>query len=605
MSTPSKTDKHSLLAAGLERFQSGRLPEAERLFRQVLEVDPDDPDGLHLLGLCHQQAGRSDEAVEHIEKAIAAAGANAIYLNNLGQIYAGQGDFAEAAASYRRALETDPASPQIHNNLGNALAKLEDADGAARHYRRAINADAGYAVAHYNLGNLYLEDENLDQAITCFDRVLEINPGYAEAHNNRGKALEKQNRLDQALECYLKALDLDPKFVKAANNLGNVQSKQGNLEAARETYQRAIEIDPNDPEAYTNLGTILSAFGEIEEAVALHEKAIGIDPELAPAHHNLGVILLRKGELAKGWPEYEWRWRTEGGSNKKYMYLQPRWNGEPLEGKSILVWSEQGVGDEVMFAGMVPDLVEAGARVLIECDIRLVPLFKRSFPDVKCIPRTTVPAVEIFRDDIDFQVPAGNLGRWFRPGFESFPRRPAYLGADDAKRQTLRKRSNEGTGDFLIGVAWFSKNERFGELKSMSLMDWKPVADVRGVRFVDLQYGETAAEREAVEAETGFRIFHDETVDQMADLDSFAAQVAAMDLVVTVSNTTAHMAGALGVPTWVMLNTIPLPCWMLDREDSPWYPSVRLFRQTRRREWDDVVDRVAGALKALVEGGAA
>ena len=241
------------------------------------------------------------------------------------------------------------------------------------------------------------------------------------------------------------------------------------------------------------------------------------------------------------------------------------------------------------------DLIEAGAKVVVECDPRLVPLFERSFENIKCLVRTD--AQPNYKEKLDFHMPMGDLGFWVRPERDSFPSRKNYLRADLKRREALRASYLDGSDSILIGLSWFSRNPEIGWEKSIDLMDWLPLLEVPGVTFVDLQYGDTVAQRETLQKQTGIEIIHDETVDQLADLDAFAAQVAAMDMVVSISNTTAHMAGALGVPTWVLLSEVPLWRWFQGRTDSPWYSSVQLFRQRRCGGWPEVLDAVAAALR--------
>ena len=221
---------------------------------------------------------------------------------------------------------------------------------------------------------------------------------------------------------------------------------------------------------------------------------------------------------------------------------------------------------------------------------------ERSFDGIECIAKEDPPSAETRRDGIDFQAPGGNLGRWLRPNLESFPGRKSYLTADADRRDGLREKYMADGESLLVGVAWISKNKRIGPQKSMALMELAPLSRIPGVRLIDLQYGDTVDERAGFGDETGISIIHDETVDQVADLDAFAAQVAAMDLIISVSNTTGHFAGALGVPAWVLLNFVPLPFWLLEGDTSPWYPSVRLFRQTEPGDWGDVIGRVEKAL---------
>jgi hypothetical protein len=409
-------------------------------------------------------------------------------------------------------------------------------------------------------------------------------------------------QLEEAVASHHQALVLNPDYAEAQSNLGNALHDLERLDDAVASYQKALDNKPDHAKTHYNLGNVLRDLGRLEEAVGSYRRALEIDPDYNIAHYNLGLALLLKGDLKEGWINYHWRfWADEYGVPQR-PFTQTPWSGEPLQGKTILVWGEQGVGEEILFAGMVPDLTDAGAKVIFETDGRLVPLYRRSFSDVQCVARETPPALETAGQDIDFQVPSGGLGRWLRPDFDAFPYRPSYLAADTDRRDVLREQYLEDGGDFLVGIAWVSKNPWIGRQKSMSLMDLQPLTKVPSVRLIDLQYGETEDERKAFEKETGVPIIHDEGVDQMKDLDAFAAQVAALDLVVTISNTTAHVAGALGIPTWVLLNTASLPCWMIDRNDSPWYSSVKLFRQKQPGDWAGVIERVVHELENYPKG---
>ena len=269
-----------------------------------------------------------------------------------------------------------------------------------------------------------------------------------------------------------------------------------------------------------------------------------------------------------------------------------------LSGREILVGGEQGVGDEILFTSMVPDLLEAGAEVMLECDERLVDLYARSFPAVRCVPRLDPPADEALDAAIDFQAPSGSLGLWLRAEEAAFPGRPSFLVADAEAAAGFRSRYAEDGGDLLVGLSWFSLRPG----KSIDLDIMEPLFEVPGVRFIDLQYGDTAQERARFERRTGHRLIHDASVDPMADLDGFAAQVASLDLVISISNTTVHMAGALGVPVWLMLSTHLIWRWGVESSDSLWYPAARLFRQAQTGDWPGLVERVRRELAARAAG---
>ena len=582
----------------LQHHAAGRLPEAESIYQQILQADPNQPVALHLLGVIAHQGGKHDTAVDLITKALAISPDSAEAHSNLGLALHDLGELDEAVVSFHKALAIKPDFAEAHYNLGTTLHDLGELDEAAVSYHKALAIKSDYAEAHSNLGIALQDLGELDEAVASFHKALAIKPDYAEAHSNLANALKEQGKLDEAVASFHKALAIKPDFSGAHNNLGNAFKELGKLDEAAASFHKALAIEPDFAEAHNNLGTVLQDLGEPDGAAASYHKALAIKPDYAEAHHNLGLALLLQGNLREGWAEYEWRLRAEEGTRQR-PFPQVPWAGQPVDTKTVLVWGEQGVGDEIMFAGMAPDLVEAGATVILEADPRLVPLFRRSFDGVECIAKQDPPAAETRRHGIDFQAPGGNLGRWLRPDLESFPGRQFYLVAEEDRAAALRDRYRDATDDRLIGIAWVSKNKRIGRQKSMTLRELAPLTGIPGVRLIDLQYGDTAEERRQFEDQTGVTVLHDDGLDQMADLDAFAAQVAAMDLVISVSNTTVHMAGALGVPAWVMLNTVPLPCWMLEGDDSPWYPSVRLFRQTEPGEWADVIGRVGDALAAL------
>jgi len=421
------------------------------------------------------------------------------------------------------------------------------------------------AEAHYALAAVYQDQDNPEDAAAGFAQALTIDPDFILAHNGMGIAAQKLGNWDDAANAFDRALTLNPGFAEAANNLGILRHKQGRLDDALTSFQRAIETRP----------------------------------DYAKAHRNYAHVLLAAGRLKDGWREFQWRWKCSDFPTPDRNFPHPRWSGEALDGKTFLVWGEQGAGDEIQFSSMVPDLIDQGARVILESDRRLVPLFQRSFHGVTCIARENPPTVPS-DSDIDFQLPTADLSLWLRSEMGAFPDRRSYLVADAGLTQKLKTQYRAGGGDMLVGLAWISKNPEVGTDRSLSLMDWTGLAAIPGATFVDLQYGDTAAERQAFRDATGTAVFHDDGIDQMADLDAFAAQVAAMDLVISIDNTTVHMAGALATPVWTLLPFQSDWRWMTERQDSPWYPSMRLFRQAQPGAWADVIDHVESALRGIV-----
>ena len=595
---PASAELFNLLGSALRK--AGRGEEAIPAYRKAVSLDPDLAEAHYNLGNALKDQDRPEDAVPAYQKAVSLEKDFADAHFNLGAVLKAAGHPEDAAAAYRDAIRVNPDNAEAHMNLGNILDDLEDAPGALEAYQRAVALNPELAQAYYNLGNLFHKADQTEDAIAFFRHALAIEPDSAEAHDNLGKALLATGDSAGALKHCFSALELDPGLAPAHNNLANVRRKLGEPEAAVECCRRALEIDPDYVEAMSNLGNTLMDLGRHDEAMAHHRRAVQVQPDFADGHSNLGLALLSQGRLKEGWDEYEWRWRTKSGERQR-DFPQPPWRGESLKGKTILVSAEQGVGDEVIFSGQVPDLIDAGAAVVLECDRRLVPLFERSFEGVECLPKEAPPVAATQRPDIDCQSPAGSLNRWLRPDLESFPGLPSYLVADGEKRDALRRRYPADGGDLLVGISWVSKNPDIGEAKSMLLKDWRPLMEIPRLTFVDLQYGDTGEEREAFEKDTGLALLHDPDIDSLLDLDAFAAQVAAMDLVISVSNTTVHMAGALGVPTWVMLNTAPLSCWLREGETSHLYPSVKLLRQSSPGEWADVIAGAGLRLRNLAE----
>jgi tetratricopeptide (TPR) repeat protein len=590
---PGSADLFGLLGGALKR--AGRLDDALAAFEKALAVDPAQADVHYNMGITLKDLGRNAEAAEHYRRAVAAEPKFADAHFNLGKVLKGDGRLDDAAQAYREAVRFRPDDAEAYMMLGNTLDELGDTGGARDALDNAVRINPELAVAHYNLGNVLYRAGQADDAVAAYRRALDLDPGRAEVHNNLGEALLDQGDTETAITHLHQANGLAPGRAEILNNLGKALGKQGDFDTALEHYRQSLDSDPDFLNAHTNRANTLGESGRWDEALACHRRAVEIGPDSATAHYNLSLLLLLLGQMREGWAEYEWRWRADIVINKR-EFPQARWLGEDPAGKTVLVWCEQGAGDEILFAGMVPALLVLGARVILECDSRLVDVFERSFADVASIARATPPDPRLLSGDIDFQIPAGSLGRWLRDTTAPRPGPAAYLTADPEQRDALKRRYKAGGDGLVVGVTWNSKNKLVGQQKSLNLAALAPLAGIPGIKLVDLQYGDTRTERDAFAAETGSALVHDDSIDQMADLDAFAAQVAAMDLVITVSNTTAHFAGALGVPTWVMVHAAPLPCWLLEREDSPWYPAVQLFRQACPGDWGDVIDRVVHQL---------
>ena len=547
-----------MLDDALQLHQKGRFSEAGQLYQRILAINPRHPDCLHLLGMIAYQEGNLESAADLIREAIAINSKGTSYYANLGTVRQAQGKLEEAELLYRHALSLKPDLAEVHVNLGNVL----------------------------------LARGKLDGSVACYERALTLKPTSAETYNNLGNARQKQGQIDAAIACYERALAIKPDYAEVYYNLGSACRDQDKLDEAVTRYQEALAINPEYAEAYYNLGNVLREQGKLEDASAKYESALRLRPHYENAGFAEALAQLLRGDFATGWHNFERRWQSTDHDTPKRAYQQPPWAGERLSSGALLLWGEQGIGDEIMFAGLIPDVIRTGNHCILDCDSRLKALFTRSFPEVNVVPGCgpdNHPELEIAS-----QLPIGSLPRLFRTTRSAFAATTSpYLIANNAATKRLRARYTEGRR--LVGLAWYTKNSKTGRVRSIDLSLLAPLFTRLDTRWVSLQYGDPEMLANQIAA-AGAPILIDRTVDQLSDLDIFAAQIMAMDLVITIDNSTAHLAGALGVPVWVLLPFAPDWRWLLNGEDCLWYPTMRLFRQTELGNWQSVLERVRGSL---------
>jgi Tfp pilus assembly protein PilF len=589
------------LARAIEHHRHGRLEEAAALYESLIGERPEDANALHLLGVVSLQRGDANRAVELIGRALALHPGVADFHNNMGEAHRALGALDFALGHYREAVRLDARHADAHNNLGVALKAKGALEPAETHFRRAIAIAPSHPRAHNNLGTVLRALGQYEEAERELRRAVEIAPAYSDAHSNLGNVLWALEARDEALASQRKALELDPRNADAMVNIGTALNELGEGDSATAFYRQAIACRPDFADAHYNLANNLADHGELALARECYLRALALEPEHVEAHGNLARLDLLAGRFAEGFDRWKWRWREPDTWSRSFDHRV--WDGAPLDGRTLLVWCEQGVGDELMLASVLGDAIAAAGRVVVECDARLVPLFERSFPRAEFVARDEPPAARLKAPDIDLQCALGSLCRWLRRDAAAFADASAYLEADPARVEALRARyAALGPGP-KIGIAWRSvargegpRNKRFSARKSTALADWGPVLLAGEACFVNLQYGEVAEDLAEVERRFAVRVFDDERVDQMASLDDFAAQIAALDLVVSASNTAVHMAGALGQEVWTIVPFVPDWRWQMGREDTLWYPRMRLFRQPAPGDWASVLARVGAEL---------
>jgi hypothetical protein len=443
------------------------------------------------------------------------------------------------------------------------------------------------ALAHHQAGRLA-------EAEQIYREALAIDPRNADCRHLLGMIAFQSGQHDQAAELIRDAIALHKTAASYHSNLGNVLQAQGRLDQAEASYRRALELRPEQAEVHLNLGHILKARGDVDLALTSYRRALSLMPGLPEARVAESMALLLKGDFAAGWQQFESRWQTQDYETPPRTYPQPLWRGEPLPGR-LLIWGEQGVGDEIMFAGLIPDVIRAGHTCVLECDPRLKPLFTRSFPDVEVIS-----GYEPVRDQelsIAAHLSSGSLPALFRTSTDAFIATTSpYLVANPARRQQFRSDYHDGRR--LVGIAWHTRNRKSGRSRSIDLPLFAPLISLPGIRWISLQYGDHDVLQSQADA-AGAPLLIDRAVDQLSNIDVLAAQVAAMDLVVTIDNSTAHLAAALGVPTWLLLPFAPDWRWLLTARTSLWYPSMRLFRQPEIGDWPSVLQQVESELSQI------
>ncbi|WP_376966624.1 tetratricopeptide repeat protein [Azospirillum sp. A26] len=548
----------ALLREALAHHRAGDLDGAERAYRAMLAADGRNADALHLLGVLHHQRGLDADAVRLIGQAVARRPGVAEQHANLGLALHALGRLSEAEAEYRRALALRDAYAEAHNSLGSALQEQDRLAEAGVHYRRALDLNAGYAEAWANLGTLLRAQDDYAEAETALRHALRLDPGHATALTNLGVVLKETGRAAEAEAAHLDAL----------------------------------RLAPGDAETMVNLALLREAQGRGDEAEALYAQAMIHAPGFALARWNLALRLLGRGRLADGWEEYEARFASRRVSAGRSFSL-PAWDGTP--GKRLLVWREQGLGDELMFGTALPDLAQRfePETLVVEVDARLTGLVGRALPGVTVRAQTAAPT------DADAHLPMGSLPRLLRPGLADFPARPSWLTPDPQRLAEWRDRLAALGPGLRVGICWGSQN-MLGERKASytTLADWAPLLTLPGLIPVTLQYDGREAEIAAVEAQLGLRIHRWPGTDLKNDLEGVAALIAGLDLVVTVASSVGEMAGALGVPVW---RFGPAGDWTaLGTGVRPWFPSMRLWSTRPGQDLPDVLARMAADLRRLI-----
>ncbi len=575
----------ALLERAVAGHRAGDLAAAETLYRRILEMQPDNPDALHLLGILATQSGRPGEAVPLLRRVTGQFPGTALYWFSLGTALKADGTLTEAVDAFERALRLTPNDADTLCNLGATLNELGRFDEARSALERALSVKPDMVPALNNLGSTLAGLRRLDEAAAVLRRALAMDPDSAEGLTNLGNVLKDSEHYDEAVAAYVRALGINPRLARTAHNLGLTLKEAGRLDEAVAAHDRALAVDPRFVEAWTDRGTALREQGRHAEAEASYLQALAIDPGCAEAHWNRAHPLLILERYDEGWAEYEWRWRVRNLNDGPRDFPQPEWDGSPLDGRTIFLHAEQGWGDAIQFIRYAAPVKALGGTVVVECR----PAVRRLLENAPGVD--AVVGLGAALPDCHVHAPLLSLPRILGTTTETIPADTPYLSVPEGAGGDLPI----GPG-FSVGLVWAGSPTPRNNLKrTMPLETLRDVVATEGCRFYSLQVGPRRDDLAGHPWAAGI-------VDLAPCLRDFADTAAAidrLDLVISVDTAVAHLAGALGKPCWTLLPFVPDWRWLLDRDDSPWYPTMRLFRQRSIGDWDDVVARVKAALVSL------
>lgn len=622
MTKPPETD---LFQQAVAQHQAGQLRAAEAIYERILQHEPGNADCLHLLGVARHQQGDNDAAIRQIREAIEANGSDPAYYSNLGAALRAAGRLEEAADQFNQAVQLNPDYATGQKNLGVALDELGRAPQAVRHLQRAValdprdpgawkslgaclhrlgrQLDAVHAyseavvlapddpLALNNLGVACKDAGQFAAAAEHFRRALQLRPQLADAHNNLGTLHAQQGQQILARDCFRDALAADPGCLDARHNLGVVLRDLGQLEEAIETLEDVVGKQPDHVDARNNLAAALQSAGQIEQAATHYRHALRVQPGHVWARFNRSTLLLLEGDFEHGWPEYEWRWKRPGAEPRRFP--QPLWDGSDGVG-TILLHAEQGLGDTLQFIRYADVVGQRCQSVIVECQPPLLPLL------AGCDGVSQLFAKGDQLPDFDVHAPLMSLPGILGTTLDTVPDRVPYIPCSPELIDRWRRWLGTLDG-FTIGIGWQGNPEYQRDYqRSVAVRHFQPLAEHAGVRLVSLQKGAGGEQLAAEDLGFGVADLGQELDASGAFLDT-AALMRGLDLIVTSDTAVAHLAGAVGAPVWLALSYSPDWRWLRTGDRSPWYPSMRLFRQPQFGDWETVFRNMSDALVELID----
>lgn len=545
------------LGQAIQAFQRGDNIVAENGLKRLLQVYPKNFPALQILGLICAAQERHDEACNYFKKAV----------------------------------KIDSNDGVLQYNLAKSLSMMGKNHDALPHHDKATRVQSNNFEAWLNYAKSLIALDRISDALEKLDKVLELKPDFIEVWGNRGLLLHGQKRYAEAVESYEKVLAFSPDSAETLSNLGLSLAGLGAYPRALEAYKRAVFLKSDYAEAYFNMALLLAEIKKVPEAIEAFRQALILLPENPDVHHNFGQLLLANFNFIDGWKEYVWRFKSSSSNSPPLETNKILWDGRPRDNR-LYIWAEQGIGDQVLHASILRELENYPQKIVVALNKKLIPIFRRSFPNLTFIDG----AQTISQNDYDEHIPLGGLGQIFRKNIDEFKEsKIPYLVADDAliskiKAKAIFLRNTQP----ICGLSWGSINPEFGAAKTVTLGEFFPILN-KNIKTVNLQYGNVAADIHVFEELYRQPINIVDGIDLFDDIDGLAALIQVCDFVVTTSNTTAHIAGALGKETFLLAPYSVGKFWYWHDLNglSLWYPTIKVFQQTSQGSWREPIEMIA------------
>lgn len=590
-STSQQQDISALIQKADEQYQQGNHLQAEKLYQEILESYPDEPNACHRLGRLKGQIGNITTARMYLEKAIAAVPDFADAYSDLGNISKLQDNLEEAHNYYQKAVSLEPDNLAARCNLGISYLDLGKKSEALATLKKIVTNNPEFMRGRFLYGQALLKSGKYEKAARQLEFVYSHEPSNGEVLNHLVSALINYRSFDRALELSQKALQVNPDNVEAHASMGLALLQMDRLDKGLDHLLRAEELNPRSSDVQNSIGMTMQYLGRMDEAYSHYNRAIQLKPTSYDARLNRSLAFLSMGEYEKGWSEYDMRFHQTSRYNREFPY--PAWDGSRLNGRTLFVHAEQGLGDEIMFASCIPDLLRQEGKIILDCHPKLEPIFSRSFPEVTVHGGEQTDDIGWITEyePIDVQLPIGSLPKFFRSSHSDFPDHSGYLSNNPKHVDAWKQRLDSLGTCTKIGISWQGGTDKTKKSRRVvDLKKWLPILQQPGFDFISLQYTDCQDELETFRQDHGIEIRHwQEVID---DYEQTASLVEALDLVISVQTAIVHLAGALGQTVWVMVPAIPEWRYGHRGNSMPWYPSARLFRQHKSREWDDVVKEI-------------